>query len=407
MADALSRSTMPCTEENMGISIASQLISLDPQLDQIRETAKVDKNYQKLLTFLKNGCNWRALNPLDELYLLRQFINEMSIHEDDQLILYQTDRIFVPAAERPRILQLLHLSHSGITKTRQLAKQLYFWPSLSTDVKTMVQSCKSCQELLPSKPQEPFQETKAEYPLELTSSDLFELSGQNYLVYTDRYSGMIWCDRLRRTHSGNVIKRLEKWMLESGYPKAMRTDGGPQYRTEFKDWCKLKHIQHELSCPYNPQSNGHAESAVKQAKYLLKKCNANIDKFNEALFEWRNTPRADGLSPSDLFFGRRLRSASLPALLRKGGVTKTYAGALKKRQNKTEQLSFPAVPPGTPVVLQNPHTKRWDEHATIVSARRPDNRSFIVQNENGTKMRTGRQIRFNSKVDVLEYEENS
>ena len=38
-----------------------------------------------------------------------------------------------------------------------------------------------------------------------------------------------------------------------------------------KQWCKNRMSKHELSSSYNPQSNGHAEQAVKTVKGLLKK----------------------------------------------------------------------------------------------------------------------------------------
>ena len=86
---------------------------------------------------------------------------------------------------------------------------------------------------------------------------------------------MLWCAELKKTHTKAITQLLDTWMLDFGYPSCMRTDGGPQFRTEFQAWCKSKHILHSVSSPYYPQSNGHAESAVKQAKYLLKKCNSN------------------------------------------------------------------------------------------------------------------------------------
>ena len=132
----------------------------------------------------------------------------------------------------------------------------------------MVQNCAQCQELLPSKPCEHTQHSTGDFPLEMTSSDLFQ-GGKDYLVYTDRYSGMIWCNRLQRTQTKDVTTQLNKWMLDFGYPRSIRTDGGPQYRTPFKEWCAQKGIEHEVSSPYNPQSNDHAECAVKQAKYLF------------------------------------------------------------------------------------------------------------------------------------------
>ena len=62
------------------------------------------------------------------------------------------------------------------------------------------------------------------------------------------------------------------------------------------------------SSAYHPESNGHAEQAVKSAKHLLRKLNSNLAQFRSHLQAWRNTPRADGFSPAQLFFGRRLRT---------------------------------------------------------------------------------------------------
>ena len=211
----------------------------------------------------------------------------------------------VPSAERPKILSLLHKGHPGRTKTRTLARQLYYWPGMSNDIKQLVSTCQECVELLPKQRQQPLQQTFATGPMQQTSADLFSLAGKNYLAFVDRYSGMLWCDKLTQTTTTSVTKLLEGWMLDFGYPTYIRTDGGPQFRGPFKDWCNLKNIIHEVSSPYHTQSNGHAEQAVKMAKLILKKTDANLRLFREHLFAWRNAPRADGFSPADLFFGRR------------------------------------------------------------------------------------------------------
>ena len=56
----------------------------------------------------------------------------------------------------------------------------------------------------------------------------------------------------------------------------------------------------------HPESNGHAESGVKNMKRLLQK-SANFADFRHNLLYWRNTCRSGhNLSPSQLFFGRNL-----------------------------------------------------------------------------------------------------
>ncbi len=83
---------------------------------------------------------------------------------------------------------------------------------------------------------------------------------------------------------------LKHWFSKFGFPQIIRSDGGPQFRTEFSEFCKTYGIMHELSSPYNPQSNGLAESAVKSMKHLVKKCNETGQDKEIALHEFRNFP---------------------------------------------------------------------------------------------------------------------
>eukprot|EP00095_Tigriopus_kingsejongensis_P004742 maker-scaffold1127_size61050-snap-gene-0.12 protein:Tk04742 transcript:maker-scaffold1127_size61050-snap-gene-0.12-mRNA-1 annotation:"hypothetical protein DAPPUDRAFT_269522" len=89
---------------------------------------------------------------------------------------------------------------------------------------------------------------------------------------------------------------------EVGRPRSIRVDGGPQFRREFAAFCSAADITLDK---YHAPSNGLAEAAVKQMKRLLRK--TTPAEFPVALQEWRNCPRADGLSPSVLFYGRRQR----------------------------------------------------------------------------------------------------
>ena len=54
-----------------------------------------------------------------------------------------------------------------------------------------------------------------------------------------------------------------------GWPSYIRTDSGPQFRGEFVEYCAGNIIKHELASAYNPESNGLAEAAVKNMKFLI------------------------------------------------------------------------------------------------------------------------------------------
>ena len=120
--------------------------------------------------------------------------------------------------------------------------------------------------------------------------DLFQAAGKHYLAMADGYSGFPFVEQLRTLTTAAVTKTLTKWFNNFGYPSIIRSDGGPQFRSEFKNFCNNIGAEKETSSPYYAQSNGLAEAAVKQMKGLLKKHNYNAKKLNNALLIWRDTP---------------------------------------------------------------------------------------------------------------------
>ena len=155
-------------------------------------------------------------------------------------------------------------------------------------------------------------QTLAYYPMHQTSADLFQLAGQHYLGYADWFSGMLWYDCFMCLATDRITGLLTRWFEEYGYHAYIWTDGGP-FRGPFKEWCTTKGIIHELSRAYHTKSNGHAEQAVKKAKYLLNKVHSNMPHFLKHLLAWCNTQSQNGASPCELLFGRWQRTG-LPSL---------------------------------------------------------------------------------------------
>ena len=273
-----------------------------PAMTSLREAAKLEP-YSTWIRDFHTGENFKK-SPL------RSVASRITLV--DGLLVLDGLRLVVPPSERPAILALLHASHSGIQKTLANAKDLYFWPGLKRDVVAMVSSCETCQTLAPCQPREPLVFTLATGPMEQVGVDLFEAVGVHWLVVVDRFSGFPFLHRLRTLDTDAVTRQLDIWFTMFGFPVLLRSDGGPQFRTRFGEFCLERGIEWELSSPYNSQSNGLAESAVKAMKRLV--IAVEPSNLPSAIQEWRNTPRSsDGISPSMAFFGRRTRGL-LPCL---------------------------------------------------------------------------------------------
>ena len=162
----------------------------------------------------------------------------------------------------------------------------------------MVSRCERCLENSPTQRKEPLMQTVATRPMEQVSIDLAQYGGKIYLVLAYRYSGWILVEKYAKApDQATICTTLENWFLDVGRPLIIRSDGGPQFRSRFEQWCKNMMIKHELSSSYNPQSNGHAEQAVKTVKGLLKR-QTHLKSSKMPCLNGEIPPRYDGLSPN-------------------------------------------------------------------------------------------------------------
>ena len=173
-----------------------------------------------------------------------------------------------------------------------------------------------------------------------------------------------------------------------GLPRRIRTDGGPQFRGPFATFCEKNGIIHEKSSPYHPQSNGHAEAAVKNAKHLLKKCLKTGEPFSRAFSQWKATPRADGFSPAAMFLGRQPRTLTpsiAPSSIDLDKAAKARRRTQEQEKDKHDEHAKPLKPLniGDFVRIRHPLTGQWNLKGRI-SAIRDSGKSYDIKLEDGT-----------------------
>ena len=357
IADALSRYPVENpTPEDVAVvaNLNGEILEAsDPILQPLVDASIKDRNYQGMVKALKKKLSFEDL-PKKHPGRKLKIWNSFSLSPEN-LIISNGTRIFIPKEFVPEILKRLHGGHCGIVKTIQLARSLYFWPQMKNDVTNFIMSCDACQTLQKSKPFKSSTENvlKGAFPMDATSVDLFDAIGCKFMVTVDRYTGYMFVDKLKGLSSGDIIDKLQNIFLEYGYPRSIRTDEGPQFRSEFDTYCQNAGIIHEVSSRYYPQSNGHAESAVEEAKKLIIKLGYG-EKFQRGLLDWRNTPLSDGRpAPSKSMFGRMLRH-NLPTVGRRKLIPVFGSSEFK---------------PGMRVRVQNPKNSRWNILMTLTNRR--------------------------------------
>ena len=392
IADALSRAPVFPAEDEPELYAETAITCLAEVDDAIPTTlermiAHSDDSYTTTASALLNSDDTPPNVP--EGTALKKIWHRLSIsNEIPNMIMLDHDRIVIPRNAIKFIVERLHAGHPGITKARENARQLYYWPGMNNDIAQAIENCEPCQEIRPKQQDLPARENLPsqhdDFPMQSVGTDLFSLDGDDYIVLVDRCSGYLCADKLRRTDTTEIITQLSHWFQLLGWPMYIRSDGGPEFRREFDIFCAENDIIHELSSPYNPQSNGLAEAAVKNAKQLLIKCKQDKQDFQAALADWINIPREDKSSPAQLMFGRRLKSklpclsAHLTVVNRKLALERKDVITERSRDyfnNKTKPLSY--FEKGDKVRVKNTASGYWNQFATVVS-RRSDQMSYVI-----------------------------
>ena len=295
------------------------------------------------------------------------------------------------------------------------ARKSIWWPFMKRDIKNIAKTCLPCQEKLPSQAPEPERaHEESFYPFHSLHMDLGSYEGRQFLIVVDQFSSLphiFECGKTATTKQ--VTDFVTAFITTYSAPVFIYSDGGPQFRDEFDDFCKTWSITHVKSSPHYPQSNGVAESAVKEMKKIIRAVFDNrtrtLDKngLAAALLMFRNTPRSPtDLSPAQLVFGRHL-SDSLPfsrQMLRPQNryeIEKRRLEVNEKRRNENDaskRRKFPLLRPGQRVRFQDPITHKWQHTGKVVGFGETDRDYWVKDDEKARRYRRNR--RFIKPIDA-------
>ena len=130
-----------------------------------------------------------------------------------------------------------------------------------------------------------------------------------------------------------VIRKLKAHFARHGIPEQLVTDNGSQFTSrDFLKFSRDWDFEHLTSSPHHSQGNGKAESAVKEAKKILRKCRVSGSDAFLALLDHRNTPPAKLEERKQRQAQYYNRGAVDLDPLRKGDVVKLKPFQLGKRE---------------------------------------------------------------------------
>nr|XP_037275197.1 uncharacterized protein K02A2.6-like [Rhipicephalus microplus] len=148
-----------------------------------------------------------------------------------------------------------------------------------------------------------------------------------------------------------AVKELQSYLgmfANQGLLDVVVSDNGPAFTSElYSTFLKKNGVRRMLVPPYHPASNGAAERAVQTVKNKLRKAGPGDSRTQIArmLLTYRSTPHeVTGCCPSELLFGRKLRTAL--DLLHPDLRTKVLQKQLKQKIRCDQGTRPMVLPPG-------------------------------------------------------------
>ena len=339
---------------------------------------------------------WPATNEVPtELRCMFSVRNNLSVVDD---LLFYMNRLVIPASMREEIMNRMHRGHMGIVKTQARAQQTVWWPGITKAITSAIEHCQHCQVHRNVQRSEPLNPRELpDRPWQRIDIDMFAHRGQEYMAVSDTYSRWLEIVKMPKTATANVIAALKVLFARWGYPDVIMCDNGTQFTsTEFRKFLKDCDIMLETSSPRYPQSNGGAESAVKQAKKILDQPDQQV-----ALMEYRVTPLTTvGYSPCELLQSRMMKT-SLPHAPEKlipqvpsRDVIEKYRKAKQNQKRYHDKRSgakiLKKLKPGDTVRMRTGDEKVWGPPCKIIKQCGP--RSYLVDTGRGVKRRNRRHL---------------
>ena len=314
-ADALSR--LPLHTQHKEPPAPAEVVHLMEYLDtspvtstQIRNWTEQDANLSKVKEWVQKG--WPDEQPSGK-ELQPYYRRRYDLTVEDGCIVWGS-RVVIPPKGRNQVKKMLHQGHPGIDRMKRLARGYMWWPGIDQELEECVKTCATCQlnrktpSVIPlhpwAWPNKPWSRVHIDY--------CGPFQGKMFLLMIDAHSKWLEVHMTNSSSSAITISLLRKSFATLGLPEVIVSDNATNFTSEeFEHFLKKNGIKHIRTPPYHPASNGMAERAVQTFKNGIRKLKEGTleTKVARFLFTYRITPQSStGVSPSELMFGRKLRS---------------------------------------------------------------------------------------------------
>ncbi len=226
-------------------------------VQEVEVEIQKDPTMQAVIKAIETG-NWS--NP--EVQEYTKIKQELAVHKGTIL---RGNRLVIPPTLRNKAVDLAHIGHQGIVKTKRLLREKVWFPGIDKLTEEKITNCHPCQASTPasSKLSEPLKMTPLLIgPWKEVSIDFAGPypSGEYIMVVIDEHSRFPEVEILTSTSARAVIPKLDAILSRQEIPYVLKSDNGPPFTSlEFKKFAEHMGFQHRQITTYWPKPNGEVE----------------------------------------------------------------------------------------------------------------------------------------------------
>ena len=240
-------------------ALSSTDTTLPTRLQELRDRAVKDPEYQELYSIILNGFPAHRHQLPETCKRFWGVKEHLSI--DNGLIIYSC-HLLIPRAMRPQVLADFHKAHQGIVRTKQLARLTIYCPGTDNDIDNVITSCQLCQDHLPSNCKEPINlKPKPLHPFQEVAADFCAYRGKQFLIIVNCHTD--WPEIIpmgTNTKTHHLIATIRSAFCRTAIPNILWSDGGPQFTAKaFHTFTVQWGFTHQTSSPRYPQRNGNSK----------------------------------------------------------------------------------------------------------------------------------------------------
>ncbi len=185
------------------------------------------------------------------------------------------------------------LNHRGVKGTYYNLKQNWYWPGMKDEISRILKECDVCS-INNRKTTGGCDFVATRNKLEKVALDIMDIGEfkRYVLLGIDYFTRRVWGIVLRSKETSEVIRAVQEWIKEDGFPEELITDNGKEFCSSiFEKWCSENNISHRKVGLEAHRSNGRIERAIRTIREAYVKLGVGNyeDKISRAISGYNNT----------------------------------------------------------------------------------------------------------------------